>query len=134
MSTMNTGSGTLGSVTQIDPTIDALITTWLLLPDVADRLGVDVSRVRQLIREHQLVATRRGERNTLQVPAELLDGDKVIKGLPGTLTLLADAGFSDEEVLRWLFTVDDSLPGSPVNAMREHRGVEVKRRAQALGF
>ncbi len=134
MSTMNTGSGTLGSVTQIDPTIDALITTWLPLSDVADRLGVDVSRVRQLVREHQLVATRRGEGNTLQVPAALLDGDKVIKGLAGTLTLLADAGFSDGEVLRWLFTVDDSLPGSPVAALRENRGAEVKRRAQALGF
>jgi hypothetical protein len=29
---------------------------------------------------------------------------------------------------------DDSLPGPPVAALREHRGTEVKRRAQALGF
>jgi hypothetical protein len=48
--------------------------------------------------------------------------------------LLADNGFADDEALRWLFTEDTSLPGSPVIALREHRGTEVKRRAQALGF
>jgi hypothetical protein len=48
--------------------------------------------------------------------------------------VLADAGFSDDEALRWLFTVDDSLPGSPVQALVENRGTEVKRRAQALAF
>jgi hypothetical protein len=70
----------------------------------------------------------------LKVPAAFVQGDAVLKGLPGTLTLLADAGFSDDEALRWLFTPDDSLPGSPVQALVENRGTEVKRRAQALAF
>jgi hypothetical protein len=50
------------------------------------------------------------------------------------LTLLSDGGFTDEESVRWLFTPDESLPGSPVEALAANRGTEVKRRAQALGF
>lgn len=121
-------------VTEIDTRTDSLVSSWLPLPEVADRLGVDVSRVRQLVRERQLIAVRRGEEHTLQVPEAFIDEGKVLKGLPGTLTLLADNGFSDDEALRWLFTEDGSLPGSPVVALRGHRGTEVKRRAQALGF
>ncbi len=58
----------------------------------------------------------------------------MLKGLPGTLTLLADSGFDDDAALRWLFTADESLPGTPVQALAENRGTEVRRRAQALAF
>ncbi|HMA46502.1 MAG TPA: Rv2175c family DNA-binding protein [Frankiaceae bacterium] len=58
----------------------------------------------------------------------------MLKGLPGLLTLLADAGYSEEESLRWLFAEDPLLPGTPVQALADNRGTEVKRRAQALGF
>jgi len=70
----------------------------------------------------------------LYVPAAFVQDGRVLKGLPGVLTLLADARYSDDEALGWLFTVDDSLPGTPVQALRENRGTEIKRRAQALGF
>ena len=113
---------------------DELVQEWLTLPEVGERLGISVSRARQLVIDHQLLAVRRGENNALMVPADLIRDGKVIKGLPGLLTLLVDARFSDEEMLRWLFTPDDSLPGSPVQALSENRGTEVKRRAQALGF
>lgn len=119
-------------MTEIDAKIDALVPAWLTLPDVAERLGVEVTRVRQLIKEGQLIAVRRGENRVLQVPAEFIGDEKVVKGLVGTLTLLKDDGFSDEEMLEWLFTPDPSLPGTPAQALRENRGTEVKRRAQAL--
>ncbi|MBL1066759.1 Rv2175c family DNA-binding protein [Streptomyces sp. 7-21] len=119
-------------MTEIDPKTDALVPSWLTLPDVAERLGVPVTRVRQLVKEGQLIAVRRGENGVLMVPADFLDGDKIVKGLVGTLTLLRDDGFTDEEMLEWLFTPDDSLPGTPTQALRENRGTEVKRRAQAL--
>jgi excisionase family DNA binding protein len=106
----------------------------LTLPEVAERLGIDVSRVRQLIRDGQLLAVRRGERSVLQVPADFVDGGRVLKGLPGLLTVLRDAGYADEEALRWLYTADDGVAGTPVRALAENRGTEVKRRAQALGF
>ena len=34
--------------------LDTLITDWLTLPDVAERLDVEVSRVRRLIEEDQI--------------------------------------------------------------------------------
>lgn len=110
-----------------------MVEHWLSLPEVADALGVPVTRVRQLISEHQLLAVRRGDNSALMVPAEFVQDGRVLKGLPGVLTLLADAKFSEDEALRWLYT-DDDLPGSPVQALVQNRGTEVKRRAQALGF
>jgi hypothetical protein len=121
-------------VTAIDTDTEARIAEWLTLPEAAQRLGLDITRVRQLLRERQLLAVRRGERATLQVPAAFLGEGKPVKGLPGTLTLLADAGYSDAEALRWLFAPDESLPGTPVQALAENRGREVKRRAQALAL
>jgi hypothetical protein len=119
-------------VTEIDAKTDALVPAWLHVPDVAERLGVEVTRVRQLIKEGQLIAVRRGENRALQVPADFIGEDRIVKGLVGTITLLKDDGFTDEEMLEWLFTPDDTLPGTPAQALRENRGTEVKRRAQAL--
>jgi hypothetical protein len=58
----------------------------------------------------------------------------VVKGLAGVLTLLHDGGYDDETAIRWLHTPDDSLPGTPVQALAADRGREVKRRAQALAL
>nr|WP_241834949.1 Rv2175c family DNA-binding protein [Pseudofrankia asymbiotica] len=103
------------------------------LPDVAEAMGVPITRVRQLVREGSLLA-RRQEDGILRVPAGFIQDGEVTKGLPGTLTLLADAGYSQEEAIDWLLREDPSLPGTPLDALRENRGREVKRRAQALGF
>lgn len=70
----------------------------------------------------------------LGVPDAFLTGNEIVKGLPGTITLLRDSGYHEDEILRWLFTPDDSLPGTPIDALRGDRGREVKRRAQAMGF
>ena len=104
----------------------------LPLPDLADRMGIPVNRARQLVRDRKLLGVRDG--GIMKVPAEFVSGGNVLKGLPGLLTVLRDAGYSDEESLRWLFTPDPTLPGTPVQALAENRGTEVKRRAQALGF
>jgi hypothetical protein len=119
---------------RLDGVAELLVESWLTLPEVAERLGVSPSRARQLVAERQLLAVRRGDSNALMVPADLVADGKILKGLPGLLMLLADARYSDDEMLRWLFTPDDSLPGSPVEALAANRGTEVKRRAQALGF
>ncbi|MGH8890345.1 MAG: Rv2175c family DNA-binding protein [Acidothermaceae bacterium] len=112
--------------------LDDLISTWITVPEAADQLRVDVTKVRQLLRERKMLAVRAD--GVLRIPAPFVQDGAVLKGLPGTLTLLADCGFSDDEALRWLFTPDDSLPGSPVQALVENRGTEVKRRAQALAL
>jgi hypothetical protein len=121
-------------VTEIDPKIDALVPSWLTLPDIAEHFDVEVTRVRQWVREGLVIAVRRGENRVLQVPADFIGEDRIVKGLSGTLTLLRDDGFTEEEMVEWLFTPDDTLPGTPAQALRENRGTEVKRRAQALAI
>ena len=113
--------------------VDTLVDEWCTVPDVATALGVEVTRVRQLLREGKLLAVRSAD-GPLRIPAAFLSGSEIVKGLPGVITLLRDARFGDDEAIRWLFTPDDSLPGTPVQALIENRGTEVKRRAQALGF
>ncbi len=118
---------------QIDPPTDALVGQWLSLPEVAGQLGISAGRVKQLLRDRKLLAVTRPE-GTLSVPAAFLDGQQVVKGLYGTLTLLFDCGFDELEAVRWLFTADESLPGTPMDALVRHRGTEVNRRAQAMAF
>jgi hypothetical protein len=120
-------------VAQIDPPTDAVVGDWLSVPEVAGRLGLPVSRVKQMLRDRKLVAVQRPS-GEFAIPAGFLDGNQVIQGLSGTLTLLFDCGFTETEALSWLFTADDSLPGTPVQALAEHRRTEVNRRAQALAF
>lgn len=110
----------------------SLVPTWLSLKEAADQLGISLNRVRQLARERQLAAVRLPGPGEPVVPAELVLDGSIVKGLGGTLVVLADHGFSDEESIEWLFTSDDSLPGRPIDALREDRGKEVHRRAQAV--
>lgn len=114
--------------------LSGLVDDWLDWAAVAERLNIPVSRVRRLLAEHQLAAAVPHEGAGQQVPAALLADDQIVKGVPGLLTVLHDAGYDDREALRWMFTADESLPGRPIDALRENRGSEVKRRAQALGF
>ncbi|WP_236788754.1 Rv2175c family DNA-binding protein [Amycolatopsis sp. GM8] len=105
----------------------------LSLAKVSEALGQSVNKVRQLLRDGQLLAVRRD--GDLFVPADFLAGSTPVKGLAGLLTLLQDAGFSRTEMLRWLYSADESLPGTtPINALRTNHGTEVKRRAQAMAF
>jgi hypothetical protein len=120
-------------VAPIDPLADTMVGDWLTLPEAADRLGIPASRLRQLLRDRKLLAVQRPD-GTMSVPAAFLDGDQVVRGLHGTLTLLRDCGFDGLDALRWLFTADDTLPGTPIQAIAANRRTEVNRRAQALAF
>lgn len=102
------------------------------MPVVADRVGVSVSKLQQMVRDRQLIALRRDRE--VCVPADFVGETGVVKGLAGTVTVLSDAGFDASESLRWLFTEDASLPGRPIDALRGDHGREVKRRAQAMAF
>ncbi|MGO1228394.1 MAG: Rv2175c family DNA-binding protein [Brachybacterium sp.] len=114
--------------------LDSLITNWLPLPDVAERLDVEVSRVRRLIEEGQLIAVRRGDPVVRMVPELLIGDGELIPHLAGTITVLRDGGFEDAEVLSWLFTEDETLPGRPIDQLRKGQRGEVRRRALALAL
>ena len=100
--------------------------------EVADGLGVSANRVRQLLRENKLMAVP-GSGNS-RIPADFLQDGAVLKHLPGLITVLRDGGYTDAEVFEWLFRADETLPGTPVEALRGDRHTEVTRRAQALAF
>jgi len=123
----------IGIVAQIDPETDVRVGNWLTVSEVARTLGISAARVKQMLRDHKLLGVNRPD-GSLAVLAAFLFGDHVVKGLHGTLTLLFDCGFDDSEALRWLFTADETLPGTPIEAIVAHRGTEVNRRAQALAF
>ena len=100
--------------------------------EVAEQLGVSQNRVRQLLRDGKLMAVP-GSGNA-KIPADFVKDGAILKHLPGLITVLRDGGYKDEEVFDWLFREDESLPGTPVEALRGDRHTEVTRRAQALAF
>jgi len=108
-------------------------TELITLPEAAELLGAPVIRVHQLIKEGQLVTAPDGQGRRC-VPRVFVAGGAVLKGLPAVITLLRDGGYADAEIVEWLFRADDSLPGTPAQALADNRGREVKRRAQAAGF
>ena len=105
----------------------------IAIPEAARALGVPTTRIHQWIRDGALLAVRNraGER---RVPGAFIQGSTVVKGLPGVVTLLRDGGYADDEIVTWLFRSDESLPGTPIQALRDNRGSEVKRRAQVAGY
>ncbi|MFB9165650.1 MULTISPECIES: Rv2175c family DNA-binding protein [Arthrobacter] len=114
--------------------LETVVSEWLPLPDVAEKLDISVTKVHALVKDGSLLAARVGERNIRAVPAAFLTDDHILESLRGTITVLHDAGFEDEEAIEWLFTEDQSLPGRPIDALREGRKTEIRRRAAALGW
>ena len=96
----------------------ALVGDWVTIPDIAQALDLKVTRVHNLISDGTLIALRDPETNVLK----------------GTLVVLKDSGFSDEEAIVWLYTEDESLPGRPIDALIDGRKTEIRRRAQALAW
>jgi hypothetical protein len=107
---------------------------WWDWARTSDALGVTVSKVRQYIKEHQLAGAVPVPDEGQRVPAAFVQDGEIVKGVPGVLTVLHDGGYDDRQAIVWLFTEDDTLPGRPIDALRENRGAEVKRRAQSMAF
>ena len=106
-------------------------TEWLTLADLTEVLGEPLGRVRRLLDELQLVGSRRD--GALKVPAVFLVDGAPIGSLRGTLFVLHDAGFTDDEAIDWLLSSEESIGIPPIEALRAGRKSEVRRVAQALG-
>ena len=104
------------------------------LPDVARLLDVSITKVHSLLDERALAALRVGDRRIRSVPAEFIQDGQVVDSLKGPIVVLSDAGYSDEDLIVWLFTPDESLHGRPIDALREGRKTEIRRRAQTLAW
>lgn len=117
--------------------VEALVGQWAHLPDIAERYGLPLSRVRRFIADRELLTLRVGPNLALAVPASFLGTTGPRPELRGTFTVLADGGMNDLEIIRWLHTADESLPGgggTPLDALTRGFKTEVRRRAQALAF
>lgn len=121
------------STSLADQDLAALVPKWLEWSEVAAELGVAVSTVRTMIRNHELAQAVPVPGAGPRVPADFLADGEVVKGLSGLITVLHDGGYSDREIIAWLF-LDADLPGRPIDALRENRGSEAKRRAQAMAL
>ena len=125
--------GAMSETRLADHDLAALVPEWIDWATAAERLGVTVAKVRTMMRDHELAdavpASGRGSAGA----GRLHPGRVPVKGLPGLLTVMHDSGYDDRECIAWLF-LDQDLPGRPIDALRENRGSEVKRRAQAMAF
>lgn len=127
----------MGVMSDNDPEVLAepstLVDDWIDEVAAAELLGVTVAQVRTMVRRHELATCRPGPGLPPQIPALFVQDGLVVKGLPGLLTVLHDGGYDDAASIAWIYT-DLDLPGRPIDALRENRGSEAKRRAQALAF
>ena len=105
-------------------------TDWLTLPELVEVLGEPLGRVRRFLDEFTLVGSRRD--GALKVPAVFIKDGHPIPSLRGTVIVLHDAGFSDDEAIDWLLTPEESIGIAPIDALRAGRKSEVRRVAQTL--
>jgi hypothetical protein len=118
----------------VDGDLESLSAEWLTIGQAAERMGERPSRVKDLIRDGKLVTVEVGDPPAARIPAEFVHDGELVRGLGGALTVLADAGFSPAQSVRWLLTETDALPGRPVDFMAAGRHTAVKRVAMALAF
>lgn len=137
-STSATGSdGT--STSASDPaagSLDALVGSWLSVPEAAQRQGVPMGTVRNQLKDRLLVAVRRGPNNAISIPEVFVTGDGPRPELRGTIIVLGDGGMDDEEIVRWLFTAQEALPadGTPMGSLLAGHKTEIRRRAMETAF
>jgi hypothetical protein len=119
-----------------DSDLEDLVGGWLTVPDIGERMGLRLSDVRQMIEDRQVLGVRIGPRNVLSVPSKFFNEEGPLPELPGTFTVLGDSRMTDAQILRWLFTPDDSLPvqGSPMDALLAGFKTEVRRRAMEAAY
>ncbi len=72
------------------------------VPAVAQLMGIPVTKVHQQLREGHLVAVRRN--GVVVVPKVFFDATgHVVKSLAGLLVVLHDGGYTETEIVRWLY-------------------------------
>lgn len=100
-----------------------------------ERTGVGLPTVKRWLHERELVGQRRGQNRAVMVPSTFVTDEGPLPALRGTISVLTDGGFSDEEVIQWLHAPDDTLVGgSAIASLQAGAKTEVRRRAQEHAF
>lgn len=105
-------------------------TEWLTMPDLVEVLDEALGRVRRLIDEHYLIGSRRS--GVFAVPSVFIVDGQPLSSLRGTIIVLQDAGFSDDEVIDWLLAPEEELGRSPIDALLAGHKSAVRRVARTL--
>jgi hypothetical protein len=105
-------------------------TDWLTLPDLVEVLGEPLGRVRRMLDEFQLVGSKRD--GVLKVPSVFIVDGHPLPSLRGTVFVLHDAGFSDDEAIDWLLSPEESIGMPPIEALLAGRKSEVRRVARTV--
>jgi len=113
-----------------EESVPAVETAWLTMPDLVEVLGEPLGRVRRLLDDRHLIGSKRT--GVFAVPEVFVVDGAPLGSLRGTIIVLQDAGFSDDEVIDWLLAEDDSIGLPPIEALRRGRKSEVRRVAQTL--
>lgn len=105
--------------------------------DACRLLGIEERRLKQLLRERVLIDVRSAD-GSRGIPEDVIvkgdNGWEPLASLQGTLTLLADDGFTSEEAAAWLYTLQDELGERPIDALKSGRHHRVNRIASTLAF
>lgn len=113
-----------------------------MLPAVeaAELLGLARTKLGQLQRNNELLLI--SEEGRTYVPADLLEPNRAetpaedsqypgkmrpVLNLRGTITVLRDAGFQTEEIADWLWSVNEELGETPLQALRAGKHHHVNR-------
>lgn len=105
---------------------------WITVPDAAELLNIPVGRVRRLIEEHHLIGRKID--GVMQIPSEIIIEGEPLPSLPGTMIVLLDSGLDYESAFDWLFTFEDSLPGTPMEFLLKGHKSAVRRAAMMLAL
>lgn len=111
---------------------EAVSTEFLTVPDVATQLNVSQSKVRMLLEEQHLGAIRID--GILRIPASFISQGEVIPAIRGTLMLLKDAGFDNDEAVTWMLSENQELGETPISALIRGHKAPVRRAVQSLAF
>lgn len=103
---------------------------WLTLSEIGAILDESPSRVRRLLEEHFLIGS--ASEGAFRVPALFIQDGEPLASLRGTIMVLLDAGFTNDEVIEWMLAVEDSIGMAPIVALRAGRKSEVRRVARSL--
>lgn len=105
-------------------------TEWLTMPELVEVLDEGLGRVRRMIDDRYLVGSRRN--GAFAVPAVFIVDGRPLTSLRGTVIVLQDAGFSDDELIDWLLEDDETLGRSPIAALLAGHKSAVRRLALTL--
>ena len=109
-----------------------IVDKWLTVPDLCELLDVSPGKVHRLVEERQIFLVNRD--GVKQLPAHLIVDGEPLPSLPGTLSVLEDAGFTVGQAIEWLYTEDETLGNAPIESLLAGRKSEVRRLAQSLAF